>query len=180
MSLSNPGAPGASDDGEDVVGHGGREPWSPRRWAALALVLALLAGAGWLVDRDRRQGEEAALAECRAGGTRALAAAAEDVGTQADYARPSLAFLTSQRSLDALLAPVGRAAAAARPGVSAAAEACVRVEVWSVHADLRDRRAAYADHLGAEADRLGLVASEPRRWFDYPPALRDAREELFE
>lgn len=180
MSQSTPASPDAGEDaGEDVVGRAGRAPWSRRRWGVVALVLALLVAAAWLVDHQRRQAEEAALAHCRADGVRALAAMAVEVGAAADFARPSLAFMTSEQSRDGLLAPLGRAAAQVRPGLAAAASACARVEVWSVHDDLRRRRAAYTDHLDAEAARLARVTAEPAQWFDDPPALRDEREALF-
>jgi hypothetical protein len=152
-----------------------RDAWTPPRWLVLAVLVAIVAGAGgWYADREARVHEAAALAQCQRDLHAAVISSDLLIVAAVTNVRPVLATTTGRRH-EALVASISIPARRLLPAVVGADRECRRVSVVPWHGSLRSRRDATTTYSGALAARVKAIAADGGAYYGHGAHLRRLR-----
>ena len=108
--------------------------------ACLLVGLPVLAGGGYLADRELRGRETAAVAACATQVSAAVEAAGRRVDAVYGYVSPTLASEPTVEVRDGLYRLIARAARGAEGRLERTRSSCRNIPVLALHTELRDRR----------------------------------------
>lgn len=140
---------------------------------SLLVVVLVVAGLGYGVDRSVRHREAAAVASCAAGATEAVDLAGRRVQAIYEYVRPAFGSATTPGLRAGLFQLIADSAVGAGGRLQAPARSCREVSVLAVHGDLSDRRDRCVQLLDAHRDGLRALAADGetlQEWMELPRA----------
>jgi hypothetical protein len=149
--------------------------WRPPRWMVVSVVLlALVATAGWYVDRQDRAREARALDVCRHELHNAVVFANLRLLTMADYLDPALGATSGvQRAHLADL--MSQPAQSVLADVQRVDRDCRGVSVRPWHLSLASQRRATTAYADALASRMRAVAAQGRSYYRHDTGLSRLR-----
>jgi hypothetical protein len=150
--------------------------WRPPRWVVAAVLLvAVVATAGWYVDRQERAREARALEGCRLELQDAVAFSDARLSAMADYLDPALGVTRGARHGELADLMAGPARRVLR-GVERADRACRAVSIRPWHVALVSRHEATTAYSSALAASLRTIAGEGRAYYRDSSRLQQLRE----
>ena len=150
--------------------------WRPPRWLVVAVLLvAVLATAGWYVDRQDRAREASALDGCRRELQNTVAFSDVRLMAMADYIDPALSVTHGEKRghiADLMAQPARRMLR----DVERADRACRSVSIRPWHFSLASRHHATTAYSSAFAAKMRTIAGQGRTYYLGTRALQRLRE----
>lgn len=134
----------------------------------VVLVLLLVGVTAYVVDRQARQRDEQAVAECAEEVATSVDLATRRLRAAYEYIRPSLGVPLDPAFEEGIFRVVSRAAEGADSEL-APRETCADISIWAWHSDLVDKRDRCTALLDAHRTGLAAVAEDGkalREWMD--------------
>jgi hypothetical protein len=147
----------------------------PRRLVVATLLVALVATAGWYLDRQDQAREARALEGCRRQLHNAVVFADLRLMAMADYLAPTLSATSGARHAQ-LADLMGRPARSVLRDVERADRVCREVSIRPWHFSLAARHHAATAYSGALAERVRGVAEQGRSYYRETTSLQRLRD----